>query len=61
MDKIVTNEEWYKKKAKLKHKFATLMDSDLIFDEGKKEEMLQKLMIKLGKTREELLKIIAGL
>jgi len=61
MDKIVMNEAWYEKKVKLKQKFAILMDSDLKFDEGKKDEMLKKLMIKLGKTREEVLKIIAEL
>jgi len=55
------NEAWYEKKVKLKQKFAILMDSDLKFDEGKKDEMLKKLMIKLGKTREEVLKIIAEL
>jgi hypothetical protein len=61
MDKTETKEQWYEKKAKLKQKFAILMDSDLIFEAGKKEEMLTKLQIKLGKTREELLKIIEGL
>jgi uncharacterized protein YjbJ (UPF0337 family) len=32
-----------------------------MFAEGKKEEMFGKLQIKLGKTKEELEKIIAGL
>jgi uncharacterized protein YjbJ (UPF0337 family) len=32
-----------------------------MFEEGKKEEMFGKLQIKLGKTKEELHKIIAEL
>ncbi len=45
---------WEEQKGKLKVKFATLTDDDLLFAEGKKEEMLGKLQIKLGKTKEEL-------
>jgi len=49
------------KKGKLKQKFAVLTDNDLMFEEGKKDEMFGKLQKKLGKTKEELHKIIAGL
>jgi uncharacterized protein YjbJ (UPF0337 family) len=52
---------WNELKGKLKQKFAVLTDNDLMFEEGKKEEMLAKLQIKLGKTKEELNKIIAEL
>jgi len=52
---------WNEQKGKLKQKFATLIDSDLLFAEGKKEEMLGKLQVKLGKTKEELHKIIGSL
>jgi uncharacterized protein YjbJ (UPF0337 family) len=52
---------WTEQKGKLKMKFATLTDNDLMFTQGKKEEMLGKLQIKLGKTKEELRKIIAAL
>lgn len=48
-------------RGKLKQKFAILMDNDLMFEEGKNEEMLGKLEIKLGKTKEELYKIIETL
>lgn len=51
---------WEEQKGKLKQKFATLTDNDLLFAEGKKEEMMGKLQIKLGKTIEELHKILAG-
>ncbi len=52
---------WNVQKGKLKQKFANLTDDDLMFAEGKKDEMLGKLQIKLGKTKEELLKIMSGL
>jgi len=52
---------WNEKKGKLKQQFAVLTDNDLMFEEGKKEEMFGKLQIKLGKSKEELDKIIAAL
>lgn len=52
---------WNEQKGKLKQKFATLTDNDLLFEEGKKEEMLGRLQVKLGKSKEELHKIIASL
>lgn len=52
---------WIKTKGKLKQKFAMLTDDDLILTEGKKEEMLGRLQIKLGKTKAELQKIISAL
>ncbi len=53
--------DWNETKGKLKQKFAKLTNSDLLFIEGKEEEMLGRLQIKLGKTKEEILKIIAKL
>jgi uncharacterized protein YjbJ (UPF0337 family) len=52
---------WNEQKGKLKQQFATLTDNDLMFEEGKKDEMLGKVQIKLGKTKEEMQKIIASL
>lgn len=52
---------WEEQKGKLKQQFAALTDNDLMFSEGKKEEMLGRLQIKLGKTKEELHKIISSL
>ena len=54
-------EDWTDQKIKLKHKFKTLMDYDLNFVDGQKEDMILKLQIKLGKTKEEILKIISDL
>jgi uncharacterized protein YjbJ (UPF0337 family) len=52
---------WNEQKGKLKQKFATLTDNDLLFLDGKKDEMIGKLQVKLGKTKEELHKIIESL
>ncbi|MEQ1799726.1 MAG: CsbD family protein [Lacibacter sp.] len=52
---------WNELKGKLKQKFAVLTDNDLMFEEGKKEEMLGKLQAKLGKTKEEMEKILTEL
>ena len=52
---------WNEQKGKLKQQFATLTDDDLMFAEGKKDEMMGKLQIKLGKSKEELHKILAAL
>ena len=52
---------WNEKKGKLKQKFAILTDNDLMYDEGRKEEMFGKLQIILGKSKEELHKIFSSL
>lgn len=52
---------WNELKAKLKMKFAVLTDNDLMFEEAKKEEMYGRLQTKLGKTKDEIIKIIASL
>ncbi len=45
---------WNEIKGKLKQKFAMLTDSDVLLVEGKQDEMLGRLQIKLGKTKEEI-------
>lgn len=52
---------WNEIKGKLKQKFAMLTDSDLLLLEGKQDEMLGRLQVKLGKTKEELQKLISSI
>jgi uncharacterized protein YjbJ (UPF0337 family) len=52
---------WLAQKGKLKQKFAALTDDDMLFEQGKKDEMLGKIAMKVGKTKEELHKIIEAL
>ncbi len=52
---------WEEQKGKLKQQFASLTDDDLLFVEGKKDEMMGRLQIKLGKTKDELHTLISKL
>jgi uncharacterized protein YjbJ (UPF0337 family) len=52
---------WLATKGKLKQKFAILTDSDLLLVEGKQEELLGRLQERLGKTKEEMQKLISEL
>ena len=49
---------WNDIKGRLKHKFSILTDSDLWFVEGRRYEMLDRIQIKLGKSDEEMRKVI---
>lgn len=61
MNTTVIKGNWNELKGKLKQQFANLTDNDLLLEEGKEDEMLGKLQTKLGKTKDELRKIIASL
>jgi len=53
--------DWNQVKGKLKQKFATLNDNDVLLVEGKQDELLGRLQNKLGKTKDEIVKIISEL
>ena len=53
--------DWNEAKGKLKQKFGMLTDNDLLFSEGKQDEMLGRLQVKLGRTKEEIHKLISEL
>lgn len=50
---------WNEIKGKLKQKYSDLTDDDLAFTEGKEDELFGRLQKKLGKTKDEVKKIIA--
>jgi len=52
---------WNEAKGKLKQQFAMLTDNDLLLVEGKQDELIGRLQVKLGKTKEEIRKIISEL
>ena len=52
---------WNETKGKLKQKFAILTDNDVLLVEGKQDELLGRLQAKLGRTKEEMHKIISEL
>ena len=49
---------WNEIKGKLKQKYGELTDDDLVFADGKDDEMLGRLQKKLGKTKEDIRKEI---
>lgn len=53
--------DWEEQKCRLKQKFAVLTHTDLLFEKDRKEEMIEKLRLHLGKTKEEMSKIIEAL
>ena len=61
MNTTVVKGNWNELKGKLKQKFADLTDDDLMYAEGKEDELLGKLQIKLGKSKEEVRKLISEL
>jgi len=61
MNTLSAKGNWNEQKGKLKQKFAILTDNDLMYEEGRQDEMYGKLQIKLGKTKEELHRIISEL
>ncbi len=52
---------WNEVKGKLKQQFAELTDDDLLYEQGKEDELYGRLQQRLGKTREEVDKILNDL
>jgi uncharacterized protein YjbJ (UPF0337 family) len=61
MNSLKLKGNWKEVAGKLKQQYANLTDDDLLFKEGKEEELLGRLQAKVGKTKEELRKIISKL
>jgi uncharacterized protein YjbJ (UPF0337 family) len=52
---------WNEMKGKLKQKYANLTDDDLMYEEGKEDELLGRLQKKLGKSKDEVNRLISDL
>jgi uncharacterized protein YjbJ (UPF0337 family) len=50
---------WNEVKGRLKQKYAMLTDDDLLFEEGKEDQLLGRLQKKTGETKDALRKFIA--
>ena len=61
MTKLDIKGSWNEVKGKLKQKYAHLTDDDLLFVEGKDDELLGRLQKTLGRTKEEIRAEIAAL
>jgi uncharacterized protein YjbJ (UPF0337 family) len=58
MNKLQFKGSWNEVKGKLKQKYAQLTDDDLIYAEGKDDELIGNLQKKLGKSAEEVRKVL---
>jgi uncharacterized protein YjbJ (UPF0337 family) len=50
-DKLKGN--WNQIKGKIKQEYAELTDDDLVYEEGKEDELMGRLQKKMGKTKQE--------
>lgn len=61
MNTLEIKGNWNELKGKLKKKYAVLTDNDLMYDTGKEDVLYGKLQKKLGKSKDELERIIREL
>ena len=61
MNKLTFKGTWNEVQGKLKQKYGQLTDDDLVYSEGKHDELLGHLQKKLGKAEDDVRKIIADL
>ena len=52
---------WSQLKTKLKQKYPNLSDSDLVYSEGKEDELLTNISKRTGKTQDEISRVIEEL
>ena len=52
---------WLEQKAKLQKEFPFLTDSDLKYESGKEDVLMNHLQITLGKTKDELVTLLASI
>lgn len=58
MNQLTFKGEWNEVKGKLKQKYALLTDDDLTYAVGQEDELLGRLQKKLGKQKDEIIKLI---
>ncbi|MGN6491713.1 MAG: CsbD family protein [Agriterribacter sp.] len=52
---------WNEVKGKIKQKYANLTDDDLLYEEGKDDELLGRIQQKVGQTKEKVKEWIESL
>lgn len=52
--KLKLNGSWNDVKGKIKQEYGDLTDDDLVYEEGKDDELLGRIQQKAGKTKEDL-------
>lgn len=57
---LVMHGSWDDVKGQLKQNYAELTEDDLTYVEGREDELLGRLQIKLGKTKDEIVRLLSG-
>ncbi len=60
-NRAILKGNWHEVKGKLKQMYGNLTDDDLIFEEGREEELYGRIQRKIGKDKEEVKRIIESL
>lgn len=53
MNKLTWKGRWNEIKGKIKKSYADITDDDLLYEEGREDELIGRLQKKTGKTKEE--------
>lgn len=61
MDELEIKGKWNELKGKAKQQYSDLTDDDLLYEEGKEDELVGRIQDRLGKTREEVVDWINSL
>ena len=61
MNNQKVNENWSEQKNRIKEQLVRLTNTNMLYQEERKEEILTKLAITFGKTKAEIGRIIDGL
>jgi uncharacterized protein YjbJ (UPF0337 family) len=61
MTKLELKGRWNEVKGKVKQKWAQLTDDDLLFEEGKEEEVIGRIQTRTGEAKENIRDFIAKL
>lgn len=59
--KLEIKGNWNELKGKLKQKYGQLTDDDLVFAQGKDDELLGRLQKRLGQSKEDIRKVIESM
>jgi uncharacterized protein YjbJ (UPF0337 family) len=61
MNKLRFKGTWNEIKGKLRQKYGELTDDDLAYSEGQDEELIGRIQKRLGKTHDEVKRMLEGL
>ena len=53
MDKLILKGKWNELKGRAKQEWADLTDDDLLYEEGKEDELYGRIQKKTGKSKDE--------